>query len=225
MLKDIAKALRQLEDSRTRNLLLTVAGASLSVLVVLVGASWLLISQLALSGWGWVDGILHVVGVAGAGFIAWFAFPILVSSTLAFFADDICDAVEKRHYPDLPPARHQPLGEAIGEGMSFAALALLLNLLVLPLYLLPGPNIIIYLSLNGWLLGREYFGVVALRRGAPEQVTSLRRSLRPRIWLAGAAIAFTLTIPLVNLVAPLFGVAFMTHRYHRMTSPPNSIIG
>ena len=221
MIEDLFKAIAQIGDPRSRGQLLAAIGASVAVLVVLVATLWQLLHFFAASGYGWFDMVVQGAGLFGAGMLAWFAFPLVVSSTLGFFTDELCDAVEARYYPSLPPARHQSLAESLREGMSFAGLALLLNILVLPLYLLPGPNILIYLALNGWLLGREYFDAVALRRKTPGELAALRRQLRPGIWLAGVLIAFSLTIPFINLVVPLLGVAFMTHRFHHMTKPPN----
>ena len=40
----------------------------------------------------------------------------------------------------------------------------------------------------------------------------------PAAVLPGIPIAFLLTIPFVNVAAPILGVALMTHRYHRLNS-------
>lgn len=220
MIDDIVKAVEQLADRRSRGQVLTAIGAALTVLIVLVVVLWQVLQVFTATGYGWLDGFIQGAGILAASFIAWIAFPFAVSTTLGFFADDLCDAVEAKHYPSLPPARHQPLSETLVESLGFAGLAILLNIAVLPLYLMPGPNIVIYLALNGWLLGREYFDVVAMRRAAPGEVAKLRSRLRAGIWISGVIIAFSLTIPIVNLVAPLLGVAFMTHRYHRLLTPP-----
>ncbi len=64
---------------------------------------------------------------------------------------------------------------------------------------------------NGYLLGRDYFEIVAVRRLAPEDVVSLRKSYRSRLFWAGVLIAFLFTIPLVNLITPIVATAFMVH--------------
>jgi uncharacterized protein involved in cysteine biosynthesis len=91
--------------------------------------------------------------------------------------------------------------------------ALALNLLVLPLYLLPGANAILYLGLNGYLLGREYFEQVAQRRLDWRAVAQLRRSARARLWGAGVCIAALLTVPVLNLIAPVIATCFMVHLF------------
>ena len=86
-----------------------------------------------------------------------------------------------------------------------------LNLIALPLYLVPGANVPVYLALNGYLLGREYFTLVAGQRLPLGEMDQLRRRQRGRLWLAGALIALMLIIPGFNLIAPVVAIAFMVH--------------
>jgi hypothetical protein len=88
--------------------------------------------------------------------------------------------------------------------------------IVLPLYLIPGANLPVYLALNGYLLGREYFELVAGQRLPPREMRRLRREQRGRLWLAGVVIAAMLMIPGFNLVAPVVAIAFMVH----LVTPP-----
>jgi CysZ protein len=81
------------------------------------------------------------------------------------------------------------------------------------LYLLPGANVILYLALNGYLLGREYFEQVASRRLDWRSVARLRRSAPARLWWAGVWIAALLAVPVLNLVAPVIATCFMVHLF------------
>src|SRR3546814_18922147 len=74
--------------------------------------------------------------------------------------------------------------------------------------------------LNGYLLGREYFEMVAVRRLDLAGAKRLRRDFRGRVVLAGAVIAFLLTIPLVNLVTPMIATAFMLHVFEGLRRTP-----
>ena len=76
---------------------------------------------------------------------------------------------------------------------------------------MPLLNLPVWLALNGYLVGREYAELVASRRLAPAMAARLRRDNRLVFWLAGAVIAFLLAVPILNLVAPVVGAAFMTH--------------
>ena len=138
-------------------------------------------------------------------------FPAIVGLALGFMLEDIARAVEGRHYPNLPVARDQSVMEAAKDAIKLAVITVLVNLVVLPLYFIPFVNLFIFFMVNGYLLGREYFELVAVRRLAPEDVVSLRKSYRSRLFWAGVLIAFLFTIPLVNLITPIVATAFMVH--------------
>jgi CysZ protein len=168
----------------------------------------------------WVGVLEWLVDIAAIGAIvvaSFFLFPAVMVSIMALLLDDIAAAVERRYYPELPPARQQPLTEALLGNVIFVAVTLILNLLVLPLYLvliwIPPLNLLLFYLLNGYLLGREYFEMVAVRRLEPAATKQLRRASRGRVILAGAVITFLLTIPLVNLVTPIIATAFMLHTF------------
>ncbi|MEO1001193.1 MAG: EI24 domain-containing protein, partial [Pseudomonadota bacterium] len=75
---------------------------------------------------------------------------------------------------------------------------------------------LVFYGVNGYLLGREYFQLVAMRRLGPEGARRLRKRKFWQIWLGGTAMALPLTIPILNLVIPLLGVATFTHQFHRL---------
>ena len=72
-------------------------------------------------------------------------------------------------------------------------------------------------AVNGFLLGREYFQLVAGRRLGVAGARALRRRHRGEVWLTGGLLALPLTIPIVNLIVPILGVATYTHMFHRLT--------
>ena len=120
--------------------------------------------------------------------------------------------VEALDYPGLAPARGAPLFETIKATLRLMGLTLALNLLALPVYLLvPGINLFVFLALNGYLLGREYFEVVALRRLDMAGARALRNRFGARVFFGGVVIAGLFALPLVNLVAPVIATAFMVH--------------
>ena len=75
---------------------------------------------------------------------------------------------------------------------------------------------VVFVLVNGFLLGREYFQLVAMRRLGPEGARALARRHFWRLWLGGTLMAAPLTVPLLNLVIPILGVAVFTHQYHRL---------
>jgi CysZ protein len=204
---------RQLGEPSSRRLLLRCVLVALLTFVLLVVAAATLLSVLDPTGLGWLDTSLTIAGSAATVVVAWLLFPVTIAIALGFFAEEVADEVERRHYPDLPPPTGMAIGESVWGAVRFGVLALLLNILVLPLYLLPGPNLLIYLALNGYLLGREYFELVAGRRLPAATVSALRRGLRGRLWIAGVIVAALLAVPFFNLIAPVVAVAFMVHLF------------
>ena len=228
MFSALAKAFGQLPDPAFRRVLLRSVLAALVVFTAVWIAAWFGLSWAgeALSGWaalepggfwdevvGWVVGAAGVVAVLVASFVL---FPAVMLIALSLLLDDIAEAVERRHYPELPPARGQPLGEVITGALLFLAKSLVLNILALPLYLVPLVNLFVFYLLNGYLLGREYFELVAMRRFDAAGARRLRRKYRGRVMLAGVVIAFLLTVPIVNLVTPVVATGFMLHVLERL---------
>jgi CysZ protein len=215
MLNALILAFRQFDDPRLQRLLLRcvlIAAATFVLLVVAVAAA---LAAIGPTGIAWLDVSLVIAGSGAAVVVAWLLFPVVVALSLNLFADEVVDAVEAQHYPHLPAAAGLRLEETVAVTVRLTAAAVVLNLLALPLYFLPGPNLLVFLALNGYLLGREYFELVALRRMSPQEAAQCRRALRARVWFAGAMIAGLLLVPFVNLVAPVVATAFMVHLFER----------
>ena len=70
--------------------------------------------------------------------------------------------------------------------------------------------------MNGFLLGREYFTLAAIRRIGRQGARELRSRHAATIWLAGVLMAIPLTVPLLNLVVPILGAATFTHLFHML---------
>jgi uncharacterized protein involved in cysteine biosynthesis len=211
MIQALLLGLRQLTDPAVQRLLLRCVLLTLATFAVLIGAVAVLLFWLDLTGITWLDPVLATAGSIVVLVVAWLLFPVTVSLILGLFAEEVITLVERRHYPGLPSARGMSFGEQMASGARFLVVALPLNLIALPLYLIPGANLIIYLAINGYLLGREYFELVAGQRLPPREATRLRRAQRRRLGLAGAVIAGMLIIPVFNLVAPVVAIAFMVH--------------
>lgn len=152
--------------------------------------------------------------LAGAGTFTALLFAFIPAAALAvsFFIDPVADAVEAKHYPDALPQTARPLSADLWIAAKTAGLALLINIPLIPFYFLfpPLPAVV-----NGYLLGREYFSMAALRQMPATDVKKLRRRASLSIWTAGALLAFMVTIPILNLLAPVFGAGLMTHVFNR----------
>jgi CysZ protein len=144
----------------------------------------------------------------------------VASAFTGLFLDEVAEAVEERHYPQLPPANAANWGEAMKDSVSFLGVIVAVNLIALILYFFVGPFApLLFWVVNGYLLGREYFQLVAMRRVGRKEAIAARRRHMPRIWLAGTLMAAPLSIPIVNLFVPILGAATFTHFYHRLETP------
>lgn len=193
-----------------------IIALSLGLAVASFALLWLLVAFLlahsARFGWAPLTWIVDLLGVLTVLVLSWLLFPAVVTLIMGFFLDRIAGAIEAIDYPGQDPARRQPLGEVLAMTIRLMGLTILLNLLALPIYvLMPGINFFVFLALNGYLFGREYFEVVALRRLDTEGVRAVRQRFGGRVFLGGVVIAGLFALPLVNLVAPVIATAFMVH--------------
>ena len=230
LISDFLRAAGQMFDARFVGVLAWSLALTLGLLAGLsvgaVGLVGLLPASFDLPLIGEVATPLYAVrGLAlGAMLVlsAFLMFPVaamFVNLTL----DRIVDAVEARHYPELAAARPMGLGEALKGAVGFTLLVLGVNLAAMIFYLVSGPFApLVFWAVNGYLFGREYFELVALRRLEPAEMKRLRRRHALRIWLAGTLMAVPLSIPVLNLLVPVLGVAAMTHMFHRLWKRDNS---
>lgn len=220
MLKDIYRTIAQLPDPR----FLKVLAASLALAALLYAGLFALVAwaltSFSLFDLAWLDTLIDLLGGLLFAWIAILLFPSFAMAIQGLLLEGVAAAVESRHYPGLPPPRSQSWAEVIGTTARIVLLTLAVNLLLLPVYLaltfVPPLNLALFYLVNGWLLGREYFETVALRRMEPRAARALHRANRGAIWLTGAAIAAMFSIPLLNLAAPVLGTALMLHRFERL---------
>jgi CysZ protein len=154
---------------------------------------------------------------AGLGVIVGsiFLMPAVTALVGSLFVDEIALEVERTHYPADPVGTALPLTRAMVEGIKTALLAILVYLLALPFLLFAGFGAIIFFLAAAYLLGREYFELVAMRHRPVLEAKALRKKRRGAVFVAGLFIAAFVSIPIVNLATPLLGMAFMVHIYKR----------
>lgn len=216
MIRAFAKAAGQLSDPPIRAVIWkSVAGTILVFICLFIGIGWAL-SSTTFFQVGWVETAIDLLGGLATLVLALILFPGIVSAFASFWLEDVAEAVENRHYSHLGPARVLGWKALIMSSTRLIGLTIVLNLMVLPFYLIPGLNLVIYFGLNGYLLGREYFEVVALRRLSEDEAIALRKKHKARIVVTGAATAMLLTIPLINMIAPVLGTAAMVHLFHKL---------
>jgi CysZ protein len=201
-----------------------VVALSLGLAVLTFAALWLVIAAIlyhtVFFDWRPLNWLVSVLGGFGVLVLSWLLFPAVVTLIMGFYLERVAAAVEALDYPGRSPPRQQPIAEMASVTLRLTALTLVLNLLALPVYLLvPGINLFLFLGLNGYLFGRGYFEVVALRRLDAGAVRGIRSRYAGRIFLGGVVIAGLFALPLVNLVAPVIATAFMLHIFEALPRP------
>jgi uncharacterized protein involved in cysteine biosynthesis len=215
MIGAFIKGIDQLSDKSTRKYLWFSIFAALITFALLWSVIGWLLQETAISEIGWLEGIIDVLGGIATLALTWFLFPATVSGVIGLFLDQVADCVEKRHYPALGPANGQSNVEAVVMSAKFLGILIVLNILMLP-FLFLGPLFpFVFYLVNGYLLGREYFEMVAARRLSPNDVTALRKSRQGSVLMVGIVIAFSLTIPLVNLLMPVVATSAMVHLFEK----------
>ena len=192
MLSDALRAFRETFSPPFRRVMVISVGLTILVLALFgAGLQWALAAMPAFGpdfAGGWVDAILEFV----ARFLAVIVLVPLVHPVVSLVAGFL---------------------QSVLVAIRFTLVLVIVNLLALPFYLLPGVNLVLFWVVNGYLLGREFFELVALRHLPAAEAQGLRKRHGLRVFLAGVVIALFTTVPVLNLFAPLFGTALMVHTY------------
>jgi CysZ protein len=215
MMSALFLSFRQLGDPAFRTPLLKAAGLAALGFAGLValcawGADWLA------GGEGWIAAVASALGGLLALFGAVWLFLPAVIAIAGLFLDGVAGAVERVHYPQLPPARGAPLHAQVMASLRLALRVLGLMVVALPIALLMPPlGAVVLFVVGAFSLGYGLFDGVAQRRMGVVPALALRRRLRLPILGLGAVLAAASAVPLLNLMVPVLGTAAMTHLFHR----------
>ncbi|MDE1933366.1 sulfate transporter family protein [Bradyrhizobium sp.] len=239
MIEAAVRALSQILSPPMRSILWRSIGLALVLIAVLAIGLQRLLSWLATSGEVWAEAalgpsfqtpldilawIISIAAGLGVVFGAVLLMPAITSLVASFFVDEVADHVEREYYPAERPGNALPLGVAIPEGVKTSLLTILVYLIVLPLVWFAGAGFIIFFLATAWLLGREYFELAAMRFRPPQEAKAMRKDNAAAVFTAGLFIAAFVSIPIVNLATPLFGMAFMVHMHKRLSGPRPELI-
>ena len=230
ILSDFLKSVAQFDDPKFRRVLWRGMGLTI---VLLIAACLLVnfgINQLLSSAWAanligdqsWLGALINIGGALFTIALSiWLMVPV-TSAIIALFLDEVAQAVEARHYPHLPKQTATKLQDQILVGIRFLGILLLANIgaLILSMIVpLLGP--FVFWATNGYLMGREYFQMAAMRRLPSAQAQELFQRHQGSIWTAGILMAIPMSIPLVGLFIPILGAATFTHQFERLRALPS----
>ncbi|HLF21926.1 MAG TPA: EI24 domain-containing protein [Aestuariivirga sp.] len=215
MISAFFKALGDLLSAEFRSVLLKAIGLTLALFIALLVAVEIILSMLTLVPWPWAETILAV----GTGLALAVAFFFLMAPVTAIFAglflDDIAQRVEARHYPQDVRGTPLTMARSLVIALRFAAVVLAVNLAILPL-VFTGIGAAVLIAANAYLIGREYFEMVAMRHMPVEEARFLRKAYTPRIFAAGIIPALLSLVPLLNLAVPLFATSYFVHIFKQV---------
>jgi CysZ protein len=153
--------------------------------------------------------VLALLLIAGG----WLLFRGVAIFVIGLFADSIVEDVERHHYPEKAAS-----SVAIGFGRSLRlsirsfARFLGVNLIALPFYIILIPTAIgapiLALIVNAWLLGKDLEAMVKLRH------LGLAPLSTPMRWGLGLLSAASISIPIVNFLAPVLSASMAVHLFH-----------
>jgi CysZ protein len=215
MIKSAFRALGDLLSPEFRSVLVKAIAMALALFVAILVGVEAVLSHLSVIPWAWAETLAAI----GAGLVLFVAFFFMMSPVVAIFAglflDNIAARVEQRHYPQ--DAVGTPLSgyRAMATSLQFAGLVLLVNLAALPL-IFTGIGAAALVTINAYLLSREYFEMIAMRHLAVEDARLLRKRNAPAIFVAGFIPALLSLVPIVNLVVPLFATSYFVHIFKRV---------
>lgn len=216
LFKAVFAAWRQVFSTEFRRILWRSLGLTLALLA-LVWASLRAFFNSLLAGsylsehYPILDGYILLLSSLGLFFLFLYLLPAVTAIVAGFFIDDAAAIVEETDFPNDPKGKPAPFLRSMISGLRFAGLSLLVNLVALAFFFLPGINLFVFFLANAYLLGREYFELAAGRFLSPEKARLVRVNNRFTVLCAGAVMALLILVPIINLLTPLFGIALMVH--------------
>ena len=222
MLKIIRRSILDLIDSKMRVVFLkTVSISTIGILGVtllfwgLFGSVQIFEATFLNKIVSWAIGaILFIIASAVLG-------PMMIVIGGIYF-EDIAHHVEQKHYPNRVGHRFVGVAESIKTGGRLFFRCLIVNILLTPVYIVGGffpiISVLIFFWVNGYLLSRELFEIVASRH--------LERDNRVLFWKAnrggsvfiGVTIMCLSIIPLLNLISAMLGMIITTHFFQYRTN-------
>ena len=128
MLRDYGRALSQVFDRRFIGVLLKAVALTIGLLIGLLALVFYALSfipsisfTIPFTGWEvtFLEELAATASVGLALFLSSFVMFPVAALFVGLFLDEIADAVERRHYPDLPEPRRQSFGEVLAQSFEF----------------------------------------------------------------------------------------------------------
>jgi uncharacterized protein involved in cysteine biosynthesis len=233
------KALQQMFSPPFRSVLIKSILLALVMIVVLGVGLYKGLDWLAISGGHWAESAIGPGAHTPLSWVIWFAsiaaafgvviggvflMPAVTAFVGSFFVDEIAEIVEREYYPADEPGKALPLLRSVIEGSKIALISICVYLVALPFILFAGIGFLILFIAAAYLLSREYFELAASRFRPVAEAKAFRKANQSTVFTAGLFIAAFVSIPIVNLATPLFGMAMMVHLHKKLSGKRPSMI-
>ncbi|WP_431281426.1 EI24 domain-containing protein [Humitalea sp. 24SJ18S-53] len=204
-------ALAQLGDPAFRGPLIKGVLLSALAMAALFWGSVEVAAWFAAGSAGWVGWLASGLGGFLGLFLAWWLFLPVAVGLSGLFVEQVARAVERRHYPGLPPAQGASAAAQGAWGLWFGLKMLGVQVLLLPLMFVPGVGFVVALAVSALVLGRGLFeGTAQLRMGLAA-ARDARAANRWAVWGLGLSLALLSLVPLAGLLVPVLGTAASVH--------------
>ncbi len=222
----INRTWQQLLHPKFRSVFLTSLLAALGTLILLTFSLNYYWPETFVFGWDWIDDLGDSIAAAGfwavVTFGSYLLFPGIVTMVMGLLIDQIATAVEEEYYPNRMGTRKVPVTDIVLSAAKLTLIMLVVNLLALVPYIIlffmtaSTGAFALFVVINGFLLGREYIEMVAMRHMDRRAVHRFRMENGGKIFACGAIMAAMFAVPFLNLLAPIIGAAMMTHIFHQL---------
>lgn len=227
MFSAFTKSFQQLSDPASIKALIYSALASLVLLIVSLGALFwagelLSPERYGLEGFWYsvLDWFLVLFTGVALLFVGYFLFAPIMVGVSGLFAEKIIENVEHKYYPNSGSKRaDRPLIEDLKLAARAIGVMLLVNIMFLPLFFIPLIGQMIFICVNAFLMGREYFYQVAITHMSQSQAEELFDRHQSDVFKAGLLIACISLIPFLNVTIIILGSSMFTHIFHTKMVP------
>lgn len=215
MLKQLFYSFKDVFWGNLKGLILWTLAITISIYALIFSGAILFINWLVKMDTTWLQNTTKVFSFVGVVVISIFMFPTIVSIVSSLFMDKVVEkTVPNRKLRELPFSESLKMNGVV-TAKSILATSFLTPLTLL-LCFIPVINVIppvLYYAINGKLLSKEYFLAVATRFMTYDEANKKYGKNKFFWFKAGIVTVFLMTIPVLNMIAPLISTVFVKRLY------------
>ena len=222
MFKIIRTSILDLFDSKMRLVFLKTVSISIIFILGVTLLFWGLFGSVQIFELNFLNKIISWIIGATLLVIASAVLGPMMIVIGGIYSEDIAHHVEKKHYPNRVGHRFVGVAESIKTGGRLLFKSLIVNILLTPIYIVGGffpiISVLIFFGVNGYLLSRELFEIVASRHLERDDRLLFWKANRGGSIFIGVTIMCLSTTPLLNLISAMLGVIITTHFFQYRTN-------